>query len=162
MFRSYDWENKLKSIYQSRIFVILVSTLFLVLLFFYDYDKYIYTSGYTILGKNAIVQIYNNLFRFVIGMVGSISIMQLVCALVNKLPSRLTHLLEYIGRNTMGIYIISGYLFTEILCFVSLRFAGFNCFCLFIETICIAAISVFVTAILKKNTLTNKLFLGGR
>ncbi len=115
MFNSYDWKNKFKKIYQSKNFVILISALFLFLLFFYDYDKYIYTSGYTILGKNA-----------------------------------------------MGIYLISGYIFTEILCLLTSRLVGVNYFYVFIETICIACISVFVTAVLKKNKLTNQLLLGAR
>jgi uncharacterized membrane protein YcfT len=95
-------------------------------------------------------------------MVGSICIMQIVYALINKLPRRVTHFLEYIGKNTMGIYLISGYIFTEILCLLTSQLVGVNYFYVFIETICIAFISVFVTAVLKKNKLTNQLLLGGR
>lgn len=162
MFNSYDWKSKLKTVYLNKVFVIFVSTLFLVLLIFYDYDKYIYTSGYTILGKKAIVQIYNDLFRFAIGMVGSITIMHILYALINKLPSRVAHFFAYIGKSTMGIYIISGYIFKEILCSVASQLSGVNYFYIFIETLCILFISIIGTAFLKKNNLTNRLFLGGR
>lgn len=162
MFNSYDWKNKLKTVYQNKIFVIVVSTLFLVLLFFYDYDKYIYTSGYTILGKNAIVQIYNDLFRFVIGMVGSITVLLIIYAFVKKLPGRVAHFFAYIGKNTMGIYIISNYIFAEILRSVASSLSGVNYFYICIETLCILFVSIMITAFLKKNKLTNCLLLGGR
>ena len=162
MFNSYDWKNKFKKVYLNKIFVIFVSALFLVLLCIYDYDKYIYTSGYTILGRNAIVQINNNLFRFAIGMLGSITIMHIIYTLANKLPSKVKLFFAYIGKNTMGIYLISGYIFTEILCLITSQLGGVNYFYIFVETICILFVSLIITTFLKKNQLTNRLLLGGR
>lgn len=162
MFNSYGWKNKMKKVYSDKYFIILVSVLFLVLLFFYDYDKYIYTSGYTIIGKNPITQIYNNFFRFAIGMVGSITIMYIIYALTNRLPRRVNCFLAYIGKNTLGIYIISGYIFTEILCTVTSQLKGINYFFIFIEALCILYTSIIVTVLFKKNKLTSRLLLGGR
>ena len=161
MFNSYDWKNKLKNVYLNKTFILSVTVLFIVLLLFYDYDKSIYISGYTILNKNAIIQMYNNIFRFTIGMAGSITMIYIIHALTKILPNKINRILTYIGKNTFGIYIISGYIFNDLI-IITASLTGLNYFYLIFEILCVLCISIIINALLKKFKLTNRLFLGGR
>lgn len=160
LFNEYDYKDKLKHIYQNKFFVISCFVVFSFLLSFYNFNSYIYTSGYTLINKDILMQIHNNLFRFFIGLIGSISIMYLVYSLVCVSPNWLNKGLAYIGKCTLGIYLISNYFFDEILKFIP--FQGINYWYILIESICILMISLFLTLIIKKFKITNRLFLGGR
>lgn len=161
-FNAYDYKNKLKKIYLHKAFILCCFITFAILLTLFNDNSYIYVSGYCILNKNIIQQIYNNVFRFIIGIMGSTSIMYLIYSLVNILPDKANYLLTYIGKNTLGIYIISSYMFVEILSKVSFSLKGINYFYILIEFICILSVSILINAILKKTKITNILFLGGR
>ncbi len=162
IFNSHDYKNKWKKVYLNKIFILGISFFFGVLLFFYDYDKYIYISGYSILNKNAIRQICINIFRFTVGTAGSITVMYIIYIITKFLPDRINYLLAYIGKNTLGIYIISGYLIVEILGQVTSFLNGVNYFYLVGETLCVLCVSIIINNLLKKYKVTNCLFLGGR
>ena len=162
VFNEYDYKNKFKKVYFNKWFISSCISIFVILLFYYNYDSYIYTSGYTILNKCIIQQVYNNIFRFFIGMVGSITIMYLIYALMQVLPDGIKQNLSYIGKNTFGIYLVSGFIFEGVLQKITTNLAELNYLYMLIEVICILGISILINAILKRNKLTNRLFLGGR
>ena len=135
---------------------IICSLLFLILLPLFDRDKYIYISGFTLLKCNGLIevvrQLYINLFRYLIGFVGSVSviiILQLIC-------KKVTVLARYIapfGKSTISLYILSTLIFLY-------GFRGFNITMkynplnLFIITSFVIAASYIITHLLSKiNTL---------
>lgn len=162
MFNTYDWKNKLKPLYNNKFFIIAVSITFVILLIFFKNDYYIYISGYTLLNKNILYQLFINIYRFAIGISGSISILYLLYAIEKIMPNILKEGFAYIGKNTMGIYIISSIIFTEFLPLIIGSLNGINYFYILIETLSILLVSIILTLILKKFKITNILFLGGR
>lgn len=162
LFNENDYVSKFKKVYLHKYFIFACFIIFVIMLFFYNYDTYIYTSGYTILNKNVVQQIQINVFRFLIGMVGSLSVLYLTRALMHILPNRITAVLARIGNNTLGIYVISGYIFEEILPRLTSFLTGVNYLYVLIETICVLILSMIINAVLKKYKITNRLFLGGR
>ena len=67
-----------------------------------------------------------------------------------------------IGKETMGLYIVSGFCFDFILPRITKDFDGLNSGVLVIEVICVLFISHIVVKILQRTNLTNKIFLGAR
>lgn len=143
-------------------FVVTVYVLFFILIMFYKRDIYIYISGFTLIGKNAITQICIDIFRFFVGLVGSIAGFVLFYFASNKLRGKVRCGINYLGRNTLGIYIISGYLVTEVLYVITIGVTGLNYFLTIIETAAIVLTSLMFVQIIKSFRCTNILFLGGR
>lgn len=162
VFNEYDYKNKLKKIYFNKAFVLCCAIGFIIMLCFYNRDSYIYISRYTLLNKNIIQQIYNNIYRLSIGMIGSISIIFTVYVLEKKLSTEVKKLFSYVGKNTLGIYVISDLLFSEILLKVTSKLNGVNYLCVLFEAIIILILSILANNILKKNKVINNMFLGGK
>lgn len=62
--------------------------LYLIMLFFYNYESYIYTSGYCIIRDG--FQLHNlfiDIYRFFIGMMGSAFVMIAISPIYNKIPT---------------------------------------------------------------------------
>lgn len=160
LFNKYDLKTKLSKIYTHKAFGFGCLFVFMILFSFYNYNTYIYTTGFTVLGKNIFQQIHNNCFRFLIGLVGSLSVMCIVYAFMDILPKIIKKFLAFVGTCTMGIYIISNYLFDEVVKLVA--FSGLNYWCIALQTICILAVCILITFVLKKIKTANQIFLGGR
>jgi hypothetical protein len=160
LFNEYDLKTKLKRIYTHRAFAFTCIIVFFVLLKYYNFDSYIYTTGYALLGKNVTYQLHIDFFRFFIGLVGSFSVMCVVHAFMEIVPNRVNKALAYVGSCTLGIYILSGYLFDEVL--KLLPISGLNYVYTFIEVVCVLVCTIGITSLLKKCKTTNKLLLGGR
>lgn len=86
-----------------------VGVIFAILFFFYDDSSFIYLTGYKLIGKNVPQQFGIDAYRTLIGFAGSIFFILLWKLLMQKFPSA-CKVLTLWGRDTMGIYIISGYL----------------------------------------------------
>lgn len=86
-----------------------VGAVFAVLFFFYDETSFIYLTGYKLVGKNVIQQLGIDLYRALIGFVGSIFFILSAKILMRKF-SIAGKILARPGRDTMGIYILSGYI----------------------------------------------------
>lgn len=148
--------------YLNPCFISLVFAIFIGLLFFYGYDSYIYTSGYTILGKDALRQICINMYRMTIGLFGSLSMIYLVY-FACKLPfHKVGNILAYIGMNTYGIYVISSYLFGDVLIKITRGLPTINYGIIAVEAVLILAVSLLANNMLKLCKLTNAIFLGDR
>ena len=160
LFGKYDLLSKFKNVFKQTAFALGTFVIFLILLRFYNFNSFIYTSGFYILDKNILMQLHNDAYRFVVGLFGSVFIMCFVYAFMNILPEIVKKALAYIGTSTLGIYLISNYLFDEVL--KRIPVPSLNFWYIVLETICVLVITISLTILLKKNKLTNRLFLGGR
>ena len=153
------WEKK------HRYVLLIVSLIsFIILYFFYNPDTYIYTTGHCILqdGRLSFRQLSIDIFRFTIGLCGSIFFILLIDWIYPMLKHS-NQTIALIGRNSLGIYIISDILFNDhLLRLVSTKMSGVNYWVLCIETLIVIVTSVLITLCIQKNRFANRLLLGGR
>lgn len=165
MFNKYSLQEKLQYIYRSKYFEIGVGALFFLMLLFYKHDMYIYISRYAIVGKDIIEQLYIDIYRLIIGLVGSIFTLivlhKIYKSLQNKKFFDRESLILTIGKNTMGIYIISSIIDHCILSEITKSLTGPNYFVV-IETIVIIILSIIMVKLIKRNNILNKLLLGAK
>lgn len=129
--------------------------LYFIALGYYDYDDYIYTTGSCVIKDKSLSmeQLYIDLFRILVGILGVVSIygLSLTSKLI-KIPNWITK----IGSKTLGIYIIHMF-FTPIISELSI---GVNYFIIVVEAIVLITISYYITIMLEKNKYLSKLLLG--
>ena len=85
---------------------------FVGLLIYYNEDCFIYLTGYKLVGKTVAKQLGIDLYRFFVGIFGSlffVIVWQYIMAYLVKTRIKLK-ILSRLGMDSMGIYIISGYL----------------------------------------------------
>lgn len=133
-----------------------------ILLYFFNTDIYIYTTQYTLLGKAVMTQLGIDIYRFFIGLVGSIFIIILLLKLYPKLSNKLVNGFSIIGIHSLGIYMISGLIFNYLLPSLTNWIIHINYLIILLETVIILGISLLISFCIKKNTVTNKLLFGGR
>lgn len=162
LYNKYGLGERFRRIYSSPAFLIACAAVFAALLTQYNYESYIYTTGYYLFSGEPLKMLYTDVYRFIIGLVGSIFVMILI-AKVNKyiLPS-IKRFFAFIGQNSLGIYIISDWIFLHILNKITYSFSDINYFVAIIETVIIAAVSLLMTCLIKKIRILNFLLLGGR
>ena len=140
------------------LFVLCIS--FIIMLFLYNKNSFIYTSGYRIYKYSfSFQQLLTDIFRFAIGLVGSLFFIILLKKIYHFLPSKIIKLLSYIGRNTIGIYIITSFINQFLL---KININGVNYVLVFIESILLIIICLLSIALIKKVKFLNKILLGGR
>lgn len=143
--------------------VIFCGIIFIGMLTFYNRDSYIYTTGHYILKDNSIRQLGIDMYRMVIGAVGSIFVilfMKKILFVINS--EQINKTLSFIGKNSIGIYIFSGYIFYYMLLEITQMVADLNYLLAAMETIIILGISLAISAIIQKNKILSLTFLGGR
>ena len=157
-------KEKWKNIYNKKYVAISLATLFLILLQFSNRNSYIYTSGYTLLERDWTAQLGIDLYRFVIGFVGSAFAIVSLYRIYNIAKVREwianSGVLLTIGQNTMGIYIISTFINTLILMVVTKPLAGINYGLIIIETAGVTALSLLITKAIQRSRFLNKYLLG--
>lgn len=156
------YTTKLKKIYNHSFTLIIVGVLFVVLLLFYNRDAYIYTTGHCVLGKGVLRQIKIDIYRLLIGAIGSTFVLLIFYQLKSMSISALDKMLKFIGVNTLGIYIISGFVFSYVLTRVTSGMATINYIITIMEAVMVLAFSLACTYIIKKSKYLNKFLLGGR
>ena len=143
-------------------FFLFLVILFITLLCFYELGDYAYTSG-TFIIKNHMIstsQINTDIFRWGIGGIGSLCIIFLI-NLIYKSNKQLSiwKYLSAIGAKTMGLYIISTYLFKM---FHLLSINDFSYTFIVFECIIVILISYLLTWLIEQNKYSKKYLLGGR
>lgn len=142
-------------------YIILV-ILFFILLYHYEINDYAYTSGTFIIRNHMIStsQIYTDIFRWIIGLIGSLCVILLTKSIyIINAQSFILKYLAIIGTKTMGLYIISTYLFKL---FYLLPIKDISYFYITIECISVLFISYLLTRLIEKNKYSRKYLLGGR
>lgn len=162
----YYWnENreKFKDKNEFKLFILFLIA-FGILIFQYNYDTYIYTSKYSLIfNSNPIKdQFLINVYRFIIGLIGSICILYIISYL-NKILSQNSNIrkvIENLGRESLGIYIISGYLF---LIMSKINFTNeLNYFYTLFQSIFLIILCLILLYFIKKIKLLNIILLGGK
>lgn len=140
----------------------ILTIVYFILLFFFHTDSYIYSSKYTLLGKDILLQLGIDLFRFCIGLAGSLWILLLLEKIYPLLSKCIAEFLCLIGRNSLGIYMISGLVFIYVLPTLTSSIHKLNYLIVLGETAVILFGTLLLSLLLKKWSVTNFLFLGGR
>ena len=139
--------------------------IFIVLLFFYDRDSYVYTSLFSILREGGVDfgQLGIDFYRFSIGLMGSIASILLVKFIYPHLNGKFIKSVAYIGMNSLGIYILSSIIFNDhLLRTFSMHLYGINYGIIALESVIVIAVTLLISVLVKKFRLANMIFLGGR
>lgn len=149
---------------------------YICLMFLFDRNCYIYTSGYTLLRDDVLRQLCIDIFRFATGLVGCAIVLILailvrnvsrkICAGNNKSAAntfqKAMDILAYIGRNTLGIYIVSTLIFSYIVKPLAWKINGINYFLVVLEAVVVLAASLGITGQVRKIQVLGRLLLGRR
>lgn len=138
------------------------AVIFAFLLYFFNTDSYIYTTKYTLIGRGIIPQLGIDIYRFAIGLFGSLFIIMLLLKIHPKLGERISKVFYVIGIHSLGIYMISGLIFQYLLSNLTTWITHINYLIILMEAIIILGISLLLSLCIKKFTITNMLFFGGR
>lgn len=155
---SNNWIERLNCKKFKPIVLIITGAIWICLLLYYNKDSFIYTTGFSLVGKNTLEQIKIDIFRFLIGLFGCIFVLLLVSygkRIINN------QIICELGKITLGIYIISSYICQLILVKATSSVIP-NYLLNFIECIVILGICVIGIYFIKKSRILNKLLLGGR
>lgn len=83
--------------------LLLLVICYAILWYFYKHDYYIYNSGFSIIGKSIAIQIYYDVYRFVIGCVGCALFMLFLYKLKTQ---NILNIFIFLGQRTLGIYVL--------------------------------------------------------
>lgn len=136
---------------------------YILLLQFWNYNSYIYTSQYAIWNKPIFLQITINIYRTFVGFFGSAAMIILLKIIFTYLKGALYWIKNFIiriGKFSLGIY-MSQAVFLSFMATLT-RNNHYNRYISFLETFIILILSYVATYIISSNKITNKLFLGGR
>lgn len=143
-------------IFRHKKMILAISTLlFIILLSIYNRDSYIYITKHFV---NSYYQLYIDIYRYLIGLVGSCSTFMWIYYLKN-IFIRILSPISFIGEKTMGIYIISNTL-NMILLVITKEIQSFNLAYLILETCTIITLSLIIIKFLEQYKFTKKYLLG--
>lgn len=141
---------------RNKVFVIVSFILSITL---YDYNTYVYISGYDIYGElDWFCYIVYDLQRFFAGCVGSALMLFVVWNVYQK--NLFNRIIAKIGKESIGIYILSSKIISG-LCYALFTDEEVNYIYDMILTVVIIGICHAGVYVLRKIHLTNKFFLGG-
>lgn len=136
--------------------LLLLGVIFIILLQFYSYDSYIYTSGHCVWGKDIINQMSINFYRYIIGFIGSCFVILLFYFLIEQRGMHMPFW-AYVGKVTMGIYIMESLLlFPEIV----KSMHEVNYWVVAIESLYRMTVCLLIINLIKKTKTLNRLLLG--
>lgn len=123
--------------------------LFGILFSFYDENSFIYLSGYKLIGKDIMRQLGIDFYRMLIGFVGA-GFFILVWMKITKLAAGYRFpLLRALGRNSLGIYMISGYIILQAGADFSADFSP-NYLLNLVQAVIVLVLSFGMTVVLKR------------
>lgn len=163
-FNKLEWSKKTISTIDRWPIYISLFILFSFLLYYFDKKDYIYTSGTFIIRNKQIYfhQIMTDCYRWFIGLIGSLCVIITtvkLCSMKILHKSVIMRGLSMIGTKTMGLYIVSTYIFQQ---FHLIHIRNNNFVYHIIELIAVLCISSFITFIIEKNKKLRTYLLGGR
>lgn len=156
-YKKYNLEDKLNKLFNIKTLII-NTIIFILLLIPFSTNDYIYVSGINIMGNYK--QLFIDLYRYLLGLLGSIELLLLIKLLLPKIKDNLKDKLLYLGKNTLGIYIISSIIHPYLLPIITKGLANINYLFIFIESIIILIISIIIIELIKKNKFLSKYLLG--
>lgn len=128
-FLYHKYDDKIKKYMMKNVsyYIILI---FILMLFFYDEKHYIYTTGVSLAASELSwkEQLNIDIFRYVIGLAGSISVIVLIEKFSDKLSCVIRKILVLCGRKSLEIYILQcmivSWLFSMFYSNIALRVMG--------------------------------------
>lgn len=161
MFNKYNLSSKFKEKRNIIVMLFVSGAAWLLLLRFYNYNSYIYSTGFTVLGKNFFNQVKIDLYRTIIGLLGSVFVI-LIIYFVHLINFEKFNVgLAYIGKSSLAIYFVSAYLNNIVAKFTQTQ-SGYNYIYNGAETLFIVLICLAFTAICRKFPVVNRILFGGR
>lgn len=125
-------------------------------------DNFIYTTGFCIIGKAMpLQQLYINIYRILIGYLGSGMVLLLFQILFQYIEISDKFLLTILGRNSLGVYIFDVYISNYFLTIVCENLQSNN-IRTFVISIILSCLCVIITACVSRCRLLSSLMLGGR
>lgn len=158
MFKKYNSGSLKYILYNWRIIACLL-VLYVGLLLFFNYETYIYTTGHSLIGRDILSQLKNDIHRYIIGLVGS-ALVILIFVYIDTLIEKCQYKISTIARETMGIYIISTFINSNLLLPLSLSLSGINYLIIIFETIGILTVSLLLIRIINQSQILKRLLLG--
>lgn len=143
--------------------MVLTGICFAGLFYFYNEESFIYLTGYKLIGKDVFKQFITDIYRTAIGFFGGGFFIMLWQYIINKRNKTeelnlVLRILRIFGINSMGIYILSGYL----VIFVVQQFSvtGEPSYLInLLEALPVLCLSLLITVILKRIPVLRK-FVG--
>ena len=137
--------------------LISLTLIWIVLLFFFKENQFIYTTRMQIIGKeNPLSQLGIDLFRWLIGFLGS------GASLIAISFCKKNNLLQNLGEKSLGIYLVNIYVNLYFLKPLTATFQPNIFVNIFLETVVVLAICFVSVWLLERNRILKMLLLGGR
>lgn len=134
--------------------------IFAVMIPFYSYDSYVYTTGTSPLGDFGISQIGIDIYRWGIGFAGSAAVIMLSKLICDKWEdNHIVNVIAKFGQISLGVYILNGCFFVRVIS--KLSFTP-NIWVWLLETLVSLPLYYLIIYIIKKIPYGNRLLLGGR
>lgn len=145
------------------LFALLCAVVYVFLMLFYDSSTFIYRTGISLIGKELFTQIRIDLLRYSVGFLGSIVILVTTKLVYEKSLNWCGWKgIEFLGKKSLVLYSISGYLFTYLVTMLTSSIGGFFLPVALIESVVVGAVSLIIGWLLEQNIYSRKLFFGGR
>ena len=144
--------DKVKNSYKRYPYIWLIGSaiIFVTLFLFYDERAFIYLTGYRLSKANWYKQIVIDIYRFVIGLVGSVFFMILWDRLTEIFKSYKWPVLSAFGKNSLGVYILQGYYILIVMAGYTNNLTGIMWYHIPIEVFIISAVSLITAIIIGK------------
>ena len=140
---------------------IISSVLFVIMLVFIKGNYFIYNSGYTLLGRENVFEIlYIDIYRLLIGLLGSYVFVFIIAQFAPKVSGIVDRVIVCLGKNTLGIYIVSFFFAAYLLPLITNNFSGINYFVTIVETVMTIVVSLLIIFAIQKFKWTNRIMLG--
>lgn len=128
----------------------------------YEKDCYVYTTQCYIFKGSPFMQLYIDVYRCLIGIIGSIFVLSAIRLWYNHSKNGMLWLsVSLLGKQTMGIYI-----FSSLIVELTTKYNNYvlipGPFMAFTSTVATIILSLILTKIVQLNRFTNLLVLGGR
>lgn len=152
-----DKHNLSLDVKPKAVWIIMTGLIFAGLFLFFDENSFIYLSGYKLIGKDVVRQLKIDFYRTAIGFAGSAFFILIWQYILIKCKERCEFkILTSLGKNSMGIYIISTYLLVYVV--QNLNPAGHPFYLLnAAQAIVVLAVSLLLTELLGKLPYVRKL-----
>ncbi len=157
----YTAKYSLYRYFKSPVLFVFSTIMWILLMHFFDRNSFIYTSKFSILYHILPLdqQIWVDIFRYIVALVASVSIVMCCYGIFVCFKLFKGGIISYLGKNSLSIYILSGYIVTYILPYIT-KEGEYNLFINFLETIIILIICILIKKILAFNKIISKIMLG--
>ena len=172
----YMWAKSGKRVTNANTFKLVAAFLVMLVIYagmfrLFGRDCYIYTTGFSLLGKDMLRQFGIDVFRFVIGIVGSCVVILFAAILAHAAKrvnifgvvcGKLAGIFGEVGKNTLGIYLVSTLIFTYIIKPLAWGLYGIDYLMVVIQTAAVMIVSLAAIWLIRRVPVIGRWLLGGR